>query len=170
MYDYVLQYSLDFKSQEYIQSIKDHLKQNGIKDRERAWLPHITIDIYNSNNEKKFISDCDLIIDNINCFKVEFRKLNNCNGETLYIEPYNKEELLNLKELFDKELDRYMFNYRKTRRYIPHVTLCTSDNLDKSIELANDKFLPFTAEIQSIWVYNQDMELVKQYKLNNNNH
>ena len=52
MYDYVLQYGFDTESIYYIQCIKDYLKNNRIIDRERNWLPHITIDLYNCKNEK----------------------------------------------------------------------------------------------------------------------
>lgn len=165
MYDYVLQYGFDIESQNYIQSIKDHLKNNGIQDRERNWLPHITIDLYDCKNEEEFISELDMIIESIKEFDVKFENLNNCNNETLYIEPYNKEELMNLKEFFNKELNNYMLENRKQRKYIPHATLCTSDTLDKSIQLANEKFHPFIAKIKYIWVYNRDMELIKQYNL-----
>jgi len=34
MYDYVLQYGIDIKSQSYIQDIKQYLKNNGIEDKE----------------------------------------------------------------------------------------------------------------------------------------
>lgn len=34
MYDYVLQYGFDIESQNYIQSIKEYLKNNGIQDKE----------------------------------------------------------------------------------------------------------------------------------------
>ncbi len=167
MYDYVLQYGFDNKSQNTIQEIKDYLKDNGIKDREKKWLPHITIDLYNCENKKEFIGKLDSIVRDIKQFDVEFKKLNDCNEETLYIEPYNKERLLELKQFFDKELNIYMLPKRKTRKYIPHATLCTSDLLDKSIKLANDKFVPFVARVKYIWVYNPNMVLIKEYKLKN---
>lgn len=91
--------------------------------------------------------------------------MNNCNEETLYIEPYNKKELMDLKQLFDKELNNYMIEKRKERKYIPHATLCTSNALDKSIQLANERFNSFVAKIKYIWVYNMDMELIKEYRL-----
>lgn len=55
MYGYVLQYGFDTESKYYIQSIKDYLKNNRIIDRERNWLPHITIDLYNCKNEKNLL-------------------------------------------------------------------------------------------------------------------
>lgn len=90
MYDYVLQYGFDTESKYYIQSIKDYLKNNRIIDRERNWLPHITIDLYNCKNEKEFIDKLDVIVEKISTFNIEFKNLNTCNNETLYIEPYNK--------------------------------------------------------------------------------
>ena len=41
MYDYVLQYSFDKDTENFVQSIKNYLKENKIKDEERNWLPHI---------------------------------------------------------------------------------------------------------------------------------
>lgn len=165
MYDYVLQYGFDIESKNYIQSIKDYLKSNGIIDRERNWLPHITIDLYNCKNQNQFIDKLDAIVKNINPFYVEFKNLNTCNDETLYIEPYNKEPLIELKQYFNKELSNYMLEKRRKRKYIPHATLCTSDTLDKSIQLANEKFNPLVATIKYIWVYSRDMQLIKEYIL-----
>lgn len=165
MYDYVLQYGFDTESKYYIQSIKDYLKNNGIIDRERNWLPHITIDLYNYKNEKEFIDKLDVIVEKISAFNIEFKNLNTCNNETLYIEPYNKEILMELKQYFNTELNNYMLEKRRERKYIPHATLCTSDTLDKSIQLANQKFNPFISTIKYIWVYNRDMQLIKEYNL-----
>ena len=165
MYDYVLQYGFDTESKYYIQSIKDYLKNNRIIDRERNWLPHITIDLYNCKNEKEFIDKLDVIVEKIRAFNIEFKNLNTCNNETLYIEPYNKEILMELKQYFNTELNNYMLEKRRERKYIPHATLCTSDTLDKSIQLANQKFNPFISTIKYIWVYNRDMQLIKEYNL-----
>lgn len=165
MYDYVLQYGFDTESKYYIQSIKDYLKNNRIIDRERNWLPHITIDLYNCKNEKEFIDKLDVIVEKISAFNIEFKNLNTCNNETLYIEPYNKEILMELKQYFNTELNNYMLEKRRKRKYIPHATLCTSDTLDKSIQLANQKFNPFISPIKNIWVYNRDMQLIKEYNL-----
>ena len=165
MYDYVLQYGFDTESKYYIQSIKDYLKNNRIIDRERNWLPHITIYLYNCKNEKEFIDKLDVIVEKISAFNIEFKNLNTCNNETLYIEPYNKEILMELKQYFNTELNNYMLEKRRERKYIPHATLCTSDTLDKSIQLANQKFNPFISTIKYIWVYNRDMQLIKEYNL-----
>lgn len=165
MYNYVLQYGFDTESKYYIQSIKDYLKNNRIIDRERNWLPHITIDLYNCKNEKEFIDKLDVIVEKIGAFNIEFKNLNTCNNETLYIEPYNKEILMELKQYFNTELNNYMLEKRRERKYIPHATLCTSDTLDKSIQLANQKFNPFISTIKYIWVYNRDMQLIKEYNL-----
>ena len=165
MYYYVLQYGFDTESKYYIQSIKDYLKNNRIIDRERNWLPHITIDLYNCKNEKEFIDKLDVIVEKISAFNIEFKNLNTCNNETLYIEPYNKEILMELKQYFNTELNNYMLEKRRERKYIPHATLCTSDTLDKSIQLANQKFNPFISTIKYIWVYNRDMQLIKEYNL-----
>jgi len=86
----------------------------------------------------------------------------------LYIEPYNKEKLMYLKNLFNKELNNYIIEKRRKRIYKPHATICTTDMLNNAISLANEKFRPFTAKIEYIWVYNQKMELIKQYKLKEN--
>ena len=165
MYDYVLQYGFDTESKYYIQSIKDYLKNNRIIDRERNWLSHITIDLYNCKNEKEFIDKLDVIVEKISAFNIELKNLNTCNNETLYIEPSNKEILMELKQYFNTELNNYMLEKRRERKYIPHATLCTSDTLDKSIQLANQKFNPFISTIKYIWVYNRDMQLIKEYNL-----
>ena len=43
MYDYVLQYGFHTKTQDYIQNIKNILRSNNVADKERKWLPHITL-------------------------------------------------------------------------------------------------------------------------------
>lgn len=128
-------------------------------------MPHITIDLYNCKNEKEFIDKLDVIVEKISAFNIEFKNLNTCNNETLYIEPYNKEILMELKQYFNTELNNYMLEKRRERKYIPHATLCTSDTLDKSIQLANQKFNSFISTIKYIWVYNRDMQLIKEYNL-----
>lgn len=115
--------------------------------------------------KKEFIDKLDVIVEKISAFNIEFKNLNTCNNETLYIEPYNKEILMELKQYFNIELNNYMSEKRRERKYIPHATLCTSDTLDKSIQLANQKFNPFISTIKYIWVYNRDMQLIKEYNL-----
>lgn len=165
MYDYVLQYGFDINTQNYIQSIKDYLKINKVNDKERNWLPHITIDLYNCKNEQEFLDKVDNIIPKLNKFNIAFNNLNNFDKETLYIEPNNKELLMKYKEIFDVNLDCYRLEHRKKRLYSPHATICTNDIFDKSIVLAKEKFSPFVATIEYIWVYNQKMDLIKVYKL-----
>ena len=170
MYDYVLQYGFDINSRKTIQGIKDYLKRNGVEDKERKWLPHITIDLYNCKNQNEFIKKIDNIVSNINSFELNLKNLNDFNKETLYIEPFNKKELLDLKLLFNEKLDDYRLDNRIIRTYMPHITLCTNDNIDDSIyTLAKQKFNPFLAKVKYIWIYNQQMELIKEYDLENSN-
>lgn len=68
MYDYVLQYGFDKETQDYIQSIKNTLKSNNIEDKERNWLPHITIDLYDCKNKNIFMEKLDKIVQNISSF------------------------------------------------------------------------------------------------------
>lgn len=166
MYDYVLQYGFDTKTQDYIQNIKNILKLNNVADKERKWLPHITIDLYDCKDIDEFIEKIDKIVSNISSFSIECRNLNNFDGETLYIEPYNKKNLMNLKALFDRELKAYRLEKRLKRIYKPHITLCTNDDLSIAYEIANREFSSFNGAIKYIWVYNQNMELVKEYILN----
>lgn len=166
MYDYVLQYGFDKETQDYVQSIKTTLKSSNIEDRERNWLPHITIDLYDCKNKNEFIEKLDKIAQNISSFNIEFRNLNDFDNETLYIEPYNKNNLMNLKSIFDEELKSYRLERRLKRIYRPHVTLCTNNNLSIAYKIANEKFSPFSGTIKYIWCYNQSMELLKEYILN----
>lgn len=168
MYDYVLQLGFDEETQNYVESIKNILKTNNIQDRERNWLPHITIDLYNCKDENEFISKIDNIIYSINSCNIQFKNLNNFNQETLYIEPYNKDELYNIKKLFDNYLDMYRLEKRKLRIYKPHVTLCTNDDLIPAYEIVTKDFAPFNGKVKYLWVYNQKMDLIKQYILKDN--
>ena len=166
MYDYVLQYGFDKETQDYVQNIKNIIKLNNVKDKEKNWLPHITIDLYDCKNKDEFIEKVDKIVQNIKCFNIEFRNLNNFDNETLYIEPYNKNNLMILKSLFDEKLKSYRLEKRIKREYKPHVTLCTNDDLSSAYKIAREKFSPFNGTIKYIWCYNPNMELLKEYILN----
>lgn len=166
MYDYVLQYGFDKETQDYIQSMKNTLKLNNVVDKERNWLPHITIDLYDCKNKDKFIEELDKIVKNISSFNIEFRNLNNFDNETLYIEPYNKDNLISLKSIFDKELKSYRLERRLKRIYKPHITLCTNNDLSIAYKIANKEFSSFNGKVKYIWCYNQNMKLLKEYILN----
>lgn len=166
MYDYVLQYGFDKKLQEYIQNIKEYLKINNVEDKERNWLPHITIDLYNCKEKEEFLQKVDSVIKDLTKFCIECNNINDFNKETLYIEPFNKERLLEIKDMFDRQLYKYRLENRKNREYKPHITLCTNNDIDENIyNLANKKFYPISVEIKYIWVYDQKMKLVKEYRL-----
>lgn len=166
MYDYVLQYGFDKETENFVQSIKGYLKENKIKDKERNWLPHITIDLYNCKDQEVLISKLDYIIKDIKTFEVIFKNLNDFDSKTLYIEPFDAKEIITLKQIFNKELDEFRLEHRRNRAYKPHITLCTNDNINQeTYNLAHNIFYPFVAKIEYIWVYNQNMKLIKEYKL-----
>lgn len=84
MYDYVLQYGFDNNTQKTIQEVKESLKKNNIEDRERNWLPHITIDLYNCKNQDEFVKQLDKTVEEIGYFEIECKNLNNFDEKTLY--------------------------------------------------------------------------------------
>lgn len=128
-------------------------------------MPHITIDLYDCKNKNEFIEKLNKIVQNITSFNIEFRKLNIFNNETLYIEPYNKDNLMNLKCLFDEQLKSYRLEKTVKRVYRPHVTLCTNNDLSIAYKIAKEEFLSFKGRVKYIWCYNQNMELLKEYIL-----
>lgn len=153
------------KKQKIISKIKNTLKENNIMDKEKNWRPHITIDLYNCSNRDQFIEMIDEIIEKIKSFEIEFNNLNNFEEETLYIEPFNKTELYEIKTIFDSQLNKYRLEKRLKRTYKPHVTLCTNDDLTKAKLLLEDKFKPFIGKISYLWIYNPKVELIKEYYL-----
>ncbi len=166
MYDYVLQYGFDKETEQFIKSIQNYLKENKIKNEERNWLPHITIDLYDCKDQETFINKLDNMISNINRFKIRCINLNDFDAKTLYIEPFDTKELIRLKQLFNQELDAYRLENTRNRIYKPHITLCTNDNINQNTyDLAHNIFHSFVGEIKYIWVYNQNMELIKEYEL-----
>ena len=90
----------------------------------------------------------DKIVQNISSFNMEFRNLNNFDNETLYIDPYNKDNLMNLKSIFDQELKPYRLERRLKRVYKPHVTLCTNNDLSTAYKIANEEFSTFNRNNQ----------------------
>ncbi len=166
MYDYVLQYGFDKDTENFVQSIKNYLKENKIKDEERNWLPHITIDLYNCKDQETFISKLDNIINNIKGFSIRFKNLNDFDAKTLYIEPFDTKEFITLKQLFNQRLDEYRLENTRNRIYKPHITLCTNDNINQNTyDLTHNVFHSFVGKIKYIRVYNQNMELIKEYEL-----
>ena len=107
----------------------------------------------------------DEIIEKIKSFEIEFNNLNNFEEETLYIEPFNKTELYEIKTIFDSQLNKYRLEKRLKRTYKPHVTLCTNDDLTKAKLVLEDKFKPFIGKISYLWIYNPKVELIKEYYL-----
>ena len=84
----------------------------------------------------------------------------------MYIEPFDTKELITLKQIFNKELDEYRLENTRNRIYKPHITLCKNDDINQNTyDLAHNVFHSFIGDITYIWVYNQDMELIKEYEL-----
>ncbi len=165
MYDYVIQLGFDKDTEAYIQNIKNTLKENHVMDKEKNWRPHITIDLYNCNNQEQFIAMVDKIIEKIKSSEIKFNNLNNFEEETLYIEPFNKTPLYEIKNIFDNQLSKYRLEKRINRIYKPHVTLCTNNDLTKAKLISEDKFKPFIGKILYLWIYNPQLLLVKEYHL-----
>ncbi len=165
MYDYVLQLGFDKKTEDYIQNIKNTLKENNVIDKEKNWRPHITIDLYNCNSQGQFIGAIDKVMKEIKSCEIEFNNLNNFEEETLYIEPFNKKVLYEIKNIFDNQLGEYRLEKRINRVYKPHVTLCTNQDLTKAKRISKDIFRPFKGKISYLWIYNPKLMLVKEYRL-----
>lgn len=170
MYDYVLQLGFEKETEKYVNYIKKRLKTNGILDQEKNWNPHITIDLYNCQSEQEFLTKVDNIVKKINKFQLQFNNLNHFNEKTLYMEPYNKEYLYEIKKMFDEGLDKYRLDKRRDKRYTPHVTLCTNDNIGDAKTIAEQIFIPFCGLVTDIWVYNPRVELIKSYQLMDDRH
>ncbi len=164
-YDYVLQLGFDKQTEDFIQNIKNTLKEKNIIDKEKNWKPHITIDLYNCDNEELFIKYVDKIVNNIKTLNIEFKNLNNFDNKTLYVEPVNKNDLQKIKDLFDSGLSKFKLENRKNRIYKPHVTLCTNDGLTDAIKISTNKFSPFVGKIAYLWIYNPKVDLIKEYSL-----
>ena len=59
MYDYIFQLGFNKETENYIQNIKNTLKENNIVDKEKSWRPHITIGLYNCSDYEQFIEMID---------------------------------------------------------------------------------------------------------------
>jgi len=165
MYDYVLQFGFDNESQFKVQEIRNHIRQNGFVDRQRGWLPHITIDMYKCKNQNQFIEIVDEIVKGLKRFEIKMDRLDDFFNEYLHIKPEPIKTLAKIKQQFDKQLNDYMLASRRTKEYTPHISLSQNDELEKSQEVAMEKFVPWNATVCKIWVYNKNMQLVKEYKL-----
>lgn len=165
MYDYVLQLGFDKETEDFIQDIKNTLKENGVEDKEKNWRPHITVDLYNCDNKESFVKEVDEIIKEIRSFEIKFNNLNNFNEKTLYIEPFNKTELIDIKNTFDNRLNKYRLESRLSKIYKPHATLCTNEDLRKAKTISDDKFKAIVGKVSYLWIYNPKVELIKEYEL-----
>ena len=72
---------------------------------------------------------------------------------------------MKLKLVFDEGLQEYRIENRKMREYRPHITLCTNDDLTKAKEIANKKFKAIIGRVEYVWVYDCNMNLIREYKL-----
>lgn len=87
----------------------------------------------------------DNIVKKINKFQLQFKNLNHFNKKTLYMEPYNKEYLYEIKKMFDERLDKYRLDKRREKTYTPHVTLCTNDDISDAKKLLKKNLNHFVA-------------------------
>lgn len=165
MYDYVLQFGFDGESQFKVQEIRNHIRQSGFIDRQRGWLPHITIDMYNCKDKEEFIEKIDKIVENLQQFEIKMEKIDNFFNEYLHIAPSPAEKLQKIKQQFDVALGNYMLSSRKEKEYKPHITLSQNDELEQSQKVAMEKFLPWRATVCKVWMYNEKMQLIKQWTL-----
>ena len=167
MYNYVIQIALDRTSQTYVQNLRNCIRQNNIVDRQRGWLPHITVDKYNCKNEKNLINKITEIVSDIKVFKFNVSGFSSFSGETLYLKPDKLDEIIELKNKFDKGLSRYRLSKELRRKeYNPHITICTNDRLEDSIQVLMNYFSSFEVFVSKIWLYTEDMRLVKEWELN----
>ena len=162
-YDYVLQFGLDRLSQAYVQNIRNRIRQNDLVDRQRGWLPHITIDKYKCKEEDKIVEIIDSVVEGIYEIPFAVEEFGNFDGETLYLKPSNIEEFQIVKETFDKALKNYKVKGRDT--YNPHITLCTNDKLEESIDVVMSIFSSFSGYACKLWLYDEKMCLIKEWLL-----
>ena len=171
MYDYVLQFGLDDESSKKVQVIRNHIRLEGFLDKQRGWLPHITIEKYNCSNRNEFISRVEKVVSKISKFNINLFSFGTFDNGTLFITPTPADNLVKYKNMFDEELST-MKVPSKHDGYNPHVTLCTNDHLEQSKVAAFEKFKPFSATVTKVWIYTENMVLVKEFELldNTNNH
>ena len=166
METYILQFGLDRDSQNFVQNIRNEIKLAGFVDRQRGWLPHITIDKYNDSNFNLLINNVESVLKNFSAFDIELKQLGNFDNETLFIDPLPKNTILDIKTQLDLALDEFRFESRKLRPYNPHITLCTNNNLDECQKVATKNLSPKTATVEKIWLYTEkNMELIKEWTL-----
>lgn len=168
METYILQFGLDKNSQDFIQNVRNEIRIAGFVDRQRGWLPHITIDKYDGSNFEELIEKINQVIANVSAFKINLETLNNFDKETLFVEPEPKDKVLEIKSELDIALDKFRFESRRMRGYNPHITLCTNNNLEECEKIAYQHFSKREATIERVWLYTEkNMELVKEWVLKN---
>ncbi len=69
------------------------------------------------------------------------------------------------KDLFDISLSKFRLEKRKNRIYRPHITLCTNDDLNSAIKISEDMFKHFVGKVAYLWIYNPQVNLIKEYSL-----
>lgn len=135
----------------------------GIPDKQRGWLPHVTLNLYQFEDLDKFIKSIDKFIGEISTFGVMCSSLGNFRKETLFIDPDNKECFESIKNLFDKKLAKYVI--KDDRKYAPHITICTNNMFDKSVELTKKKFKKMKVKVCKIWLFDEKVNFIKEWKL-----
>ncbi len=164
MYDYVLMLGLDSASTKKIQTIKNHVRVCGFLDKQRGWPPHITVDHYNYENRNDFILKIDEVVKELKGFETDCFTLGKFSNGTLYIIPAPTVKFEEIKASFDAAVGEFKVP-NKYESYTPHITICTNDNLEQSKVAALEKFNPFTARVSKVWLYTENMVLVKEWDI-----
>ena len=165
MYDYVVMLLFEEIGAEMIRYLKDGLKAQGVKSREKAWPPHITVDLYKGIEIKELLAMIDAYVKELRAFPVYIRRMADFHGKVLYLSFDNEPELQEIKERFDELLAAYRLVVNKRDIYTPHATLAINRDIETARKLLADVFVPFRGRIAYLAVYSRDMQLLKKYRL-----
>lgn len=170
-YNFVLFVMFDEVTSLKIIEIKNFLKLNNIQTTEKAWPPHITIDLYENISEEEIKTLTAQAVKDFKPFNFDFFQSNTFGERVLFLEPNNKKEFENIKNKFDQVFKDYKVNeiVEMNRKYSPHATLAISDDFTQGKELLDSTFKPIKATATKVAIYKKDMTLVKEFDLSKNN-
>ena len=165
MWDYVIMLLFDENTSKKIEDLKDLLKSKNIFSTERPWPPHITVDLYKGISINALIDIINQFIGEIDAFYVDFKGLNKFDNRVLYLEPEINENFQVIKNHSDLMLSAYRIEENKKYEYTPHATLVINDDISGAMKILNSHFKPFRGSVKYLCVFNESMELQKQYSL-----
>lgn len=127
----------DDKTQQILNKIQQEILKLGLKGSQTIDIPfHISLGTYETEDEAELVSKIKEVCDANSSFGLDLTKVNSFGTRVLFIEPEVNDELLNLRNLFNHDIN-------KNLQWHAHATLFIDDlggQFEQAKEIAEKLF------------------------------